>query len=34
MQSDQPAVIRLADYRPPDYLVETVTLDFDLIPEA
>ena len=34
MQSDQPAVIHLADYRPPDYLVETVTLDFDLTPEA
>jgi aminopeptidase N len=30
MTQPQPKAIRLADYRPPDYRIETVDLDFDL----
>ena len=30
MTTDQPKTIRLADYRAPDYRINTVTLDFDL----
>jgi len=34
MSTDTPKTIRLADYRPPAFLVETVELDFDLHPNA
>jgi aminopeptidase N len=34
MRTDTPQPIRLADYRPPAFLVETVHLDFDLVPNA
>ena len=34
MRSDQAQPIRLADYRPPDYLIETVELDILLHPTA
>ena len=30
MRTDQPIPIRLADYRPPDWLVDTVALDVSL----
>ena len=30
MNSTQPKTVRLADYRPPDYRIESVALDFDL----
>ncbi len=30
---DAPVIHRLADYRPPDFAIETVELDFDLDPE-
>ena len=30
MQTDQPKTIRLADYRPPAFLVDSVELTFDL----
>ena len=31
--STAPALIRRADYTPPDFLIETVALEFDLVPE-
>ncbi|MBE7218314.1 MAG: aminopeptidase N, partial [Caulobacteraceae bacterium] len=34
MRTEQPIAVRLADYRPPDHLVDTVELDFDLQPSA
>jgi len=34
MRTDTPQPIRLADYRPPAFLIETVHLDFDLAPNA
>ena len=34
MRTDTPAPIRLADYQPPDYLVDQTHLDFDLGPSA
>ncbi|MFM8376196.1 MAG: aminopeptidase N, partial [Phenylobacterium sp.] len=34
MRTETPAPIRLADYRPPAFLVDEVFLDFDLRPEA
>lgn len=34
MRTDQPTPVRLADYRPPDYLVDSVELAFDLQPSA
>ena len=34
MRTDQPVPVRLADYRPPDHLVDTVELDFQLEPGA
>jgi aminopeptidase N len=34
MRTDTPQPIRLADYRPPDYLVDEVSLDFTLAPKA
>jgi aminopeptidase N len=34
MRTDQPVAIRLADYRPPAFLVDTVELDFQLEPSA
>jgi aminopeptidase N len=34
MRTDTPQPIRLADYRPPAFLIETVHLDFDLVPNA
>ena len=30
----QPKAIRRADYRPPDYRIETVDLEFDLEPQT
>ncbi|HEY1426522.1 MAG TPA: hypothetical protein VGF50_07610, partial [Caulobacteraceae bacterium] len=32
MRTDTPQPIRLADYTPPDFLVDEVSLDFDLAP--
>ena len=32
MRTDTPQPIRLADYTPPDFLVDEVHLDFDLAP--
>ena len=34
MRTEQPRPVRLADYRPPDWLVETVDLDVSLHPTA
>ena len=34
MRTETPQPIRLTDYRPPAYLVDTLDLDFDLAPEA
>ncbi len=34
MRTDTPQPIHLADYRPPDYLVDEVSLDFALAPNA
>src|SRR5688500_9239726 len=34
MRTDTPQPIRLADYRPPAFLIDTVHLDFDLVPSA
>jgi aminopeptidase N len=34
LSAAQPKAIRREDYRPPDYRIETVDLDFDLKPEA
>jgi aminopeptidase N len=34
MRSEDPRVIRLADYAPPDYLIDEVELDVSLAPEA
>ncbi|MGH6771813.1 MAG: aminopeptidase N, partial [Xanthobacteraceae bacterium] len=34
MRTEQAPTIRLADYRPPDWLVETVALDVSLDPAA
>ena len=34
MRTEDPPPVRLADYRPPDWLVETVELDIALHPEA
>jgi len=34
MRTEQATAIRLQDYRPPDWLVDTVELDFSLDPEA
>ncbi|HVY14131.1 MAG TPA: aminopeptidase N [Rhodopila sp.] len=34
VQADAPVEIRLADYRPPAFLVDTVALSFDLDPDA
>jgi aminopeptidase N len=34
MRSDTGAAVRLEDYRPPDFLVDRVDLDFDLQPSA
>ena len=34
MRTDEPRAVRLKDYRPPDYLVRTIALDFLLDPEA
>ncbi|MGD0189373.1 MAG: aminopeptidase N [Rhizomicrobium sp.] len=34
MRTDEPRAIRLADYAPPDYRIETITLDFGLDPQA
>ena len=34
MRTDTAQPIRLKDYRPPDWLVETVSLDFSLHPSA
>src|SRR3954447_17974649 len=34
MRTEQPAPVRLQDYRPPDWLVETVDLDVSLDPTA
>src|SRR3546814_9318018 len=30
MRTDTPKTIRLKDYRPPDYLIDTANLDFEL----
>ena len=32
MRTDTPPPIRLADYRPPAFLIDEVALDFDLEP--
>ena len=34
MRTEEPRVIRLADYRAPDYGIKTISLDFSLTPEA
>ncbi len=34
MRTEQPIAIRLADYRPPAYLIDTIDLAFDLEPSA
>ncbi|MCW5772626.1 MAG: aminopeptidase N [Rhodospirillaceae bacterium] len=34
MNAPQPTIIRREDYRAPDYRIETVDLDFDLVPET
>ena len=34
MRTEEPRPIRLEDYRPPDWLVETVDLDVSLHPTA
>ncbi len=34
MRTEEPRPIRLADYRPPDWLIETVDLDVSLHPTA
>ena len=34
MRTDQPVPVRLVDYTPPDFLIDTVDLDFDLVPTA
>jgi aminopeptidase N len=34
MRTDTPQPVRLADYTPPDHLVDEVSLDFDLSPSA
>ena len=34
MRTDTPQPIRLADYRPPAFLIDEVHLDFDLEPNA
>ncbi|MGE5337279.1 MAG: aminopeptidase N, partial [Gemmatimonadota bacterium] len=33
MRNDQSVTIRRADYRPPDFLVDSVALEFDLDPQ-
>ncbi len=33
MRTDEPKMIRLADYTAPDYRIETVDLEFDLVPD-
>jgi aminopeptidase N len=33
MRTENPPLIRLEDYRPPDYLIDSVTLDINLDPE-
>ena len=34
MRTEEPRPIRLIDYRPPDWLIETVELDISLDPTA
>ena len=34
MRTEEPRPIRLKDYRPPDWLIETVDLDVSLDPTA
>src|ERR1700761_7506685 len=34
MRTEEPRAIHLADYKEPDFRIETVTLDFALDPEA
>jgi aminopeptidase N len=34
MRTDTPTPVRLADYRPPAFLIDEVHLDFDLVPNA
>jgi len=34
MRTEEPRAIRLKDYRPPDYRIETITIDIALDPEA
>src|SRR5262245_25239311 len=34
MPKDQPTAIQRLDYRPPDYRIETVDLEFDLEPQT
>ena len=34
MRTEEPRPIRLKDYRPPDWLIETVDLDVSLHPSA
>ena len=34
MRTETPPLIRLEDYRPTDYLIDTVDLDIRLAPEA
>ena len=34
LRTDEPVAVHLADYRPPDHLVDTVELDFKLEPSA
>ncbi|MEC9343399.1 MAG: hypothetical protein VYD64_06100, partial [Pseudomonadota bacterium] len=34
MRTEQGQTVRLKDYRPPDYTIEKVDLDFSLEPEA
>ena len=34
MRTDNAPVGRLSEYRPPDYTIDTVDLDFRLMPEA
>jgi aminopeptidase N len=34
MRTDEPRAVRLADYTPPDYRIETIALDFHLDPQA
>ena len=34
MRTEEPRAVRLKDYRPPDYRVSEIALDFALDPEA